>query len=380
MKSKIIIGLICVLMLASGIFAQDKMKKWQTFDYSRKKLTRLQLAKVAPEDLQLLRGIVFGKRGRIFKEQAIQNYLSKQKWYQPKESFTNTVLTPTERVNIDLIREAEANLHDNVKPGDLRFWQKKEIPDDKLYTDTAADWRVMIAEVEAIHGKIFTDEPWLQKYFEDRYWYKANPNYNGSVLTEIERKNLEKINAKRNEDRKVAVSFGDMDKFQNAPLTEELLKGLSLNDLRLIRNEFMARRGKKYVTPGFLQYFEWQDWYKPLKDQSKVKLNPTEEANVKLIESLEKRTREKMATDLITEETVSGLFVEDLRVLRNELYARHGRVFKDAQLQKYFAEQSWYQPNPEFKDTDLNETEVKNLATIKAAEEISISKFAAVEG
>ena len=257
---------------------------------------------------------------------------------------------------------------------------RKEIPDEKLYTDTAADWRVMIAEVEAIHGKTFADEPWLQKYFEERYWYKSNPNYSQSVLTAVERKNLEKLNAKRDEDRKVAVSFGDMDKFQNAPLTEELLQNLSLNDLRLIRNEFMARRGKKFVTPGFQQYFEWRDWYKPLKDQSKVKLNPIEEQNVKLIESVETRIREKMATDLISEETVSGLFVEDLRVLRNELYARHGRVFKDPKLQKYFAEQSWYQPNPEFKDTELNETEVKNLAIIKAAEEVSISKFSAVEG
>ena len=380
MKNKIPLILFCLLMLSTGIFAQDKLKKWQTFDFSKQKITKVQLAKFEPDDLQLLRGIVFGKRGRIFKEQSIQKYLAKQSWYKPKETFSNAVLSRTERANIDVIREAEADRHDSVKPGDLRFWQKKEIPDEKLYTDTAADWRVMIAEVEAIHGKTFADEPWLQKYFEERYWYQPNANYNASVLTEIERKNLEKLNAKRNEDRKVAVSFGDMDKFQNAPLTEELLRNMSLNDLRLIRNEFMARRGKLFVTPGFKQYFEWQDWYKPLKDQSKVKLNPIEEANVKLIETVETREREKMATDLINEDKVTGLFVEDLRVLRNEIYARHGRIFKDAKLQKYFAEQKWYQPNPEFKDPDLNDIEVKNLAIIRAAEETSISKFAAVEG
>ena len=32
------------------------------------------------------------------------------------------------------------------------------------------------SEVEAIHGKRF-NEPWLQQYFDERYWYKASDNY-----------------------------------------------------------------------------------------------------------------------------------------------------------------------------------------------------------
>ena len=238
----------------------------------------------------------------------------------------------------------------------------------------------MIAEIEAIHGKRFDDEPWLQKYFEERYWYKANANYSQTVLNDIERKNLEKLNAKRNEDRKVAVAVGDMDKFQNVLLTEEILKGLSMNDLRLVRNEFWARRGRKFTTPGFKQVFEWRDWYKPAKDQKKVKLNEIEQQNVKLIESLEARLRERISTEPITNDMVDGLFVEDLRVLRNEIYARHGRIFKDTALQKYFVAQPWYQPNPDFKDDMLTETEYKNLAIIKEVEENAISKFSEAEG
>jgi len=238
----------------------------------------------------------------------------------------------------------------------------------------------VIAEVEAIHGKRFDDEPWLQKYFEERYWYRANANYSQTILNDTERRNLEKLNAKRNEDRKVAVALGDMDKFQTVALTEELLKNLTINDLRMIRNEFWARRGRKFSTPGFRQAFEWRDWYQPLKDQSKVKLNAIEEQNVKLIEREEARQREKISTEPITPEMVEGLFVEDLRVLRNEIYAKRGRVFKDKELQKYFEAQSWYQPNPEFKDESLTETESKNLAVIKEVEEYSISKFSEAEG
>ena len=386
-----------MLMFGAVALAQDDLdaekkqawkefdkKGWDKFDFAKKKITKVQLGKLksdgAVDELALLRGVVFGKRGRVFKERSIQDYLEKQTWYKSKANFTNAVLTKFERDNLDSIRLTEAERHSSVQPGDLRLWQTKEIPDDNLYAESPADWRIMIAEIEAIHGKRFDDEPWLQKYFEERYWYKANANYSQTILNDIERKNLEKLNAKRNEDRKVAVAVGDMDKFQNVLLTEEILKGLSMNDLRLIRNEFWARHGRKFTTPGFKQVFEWRDWYKPAKDQKKVKLNEIEEQNVKLIESLEARLRERISTEPITNDMVDGLFVEDLRVLRNEIYARHGRIFKDTALQKYFAAQPWYQPNPDFKDDMLTETEYKNLAIIKEVEENAISKFSEAEG
>ena len=394
---KIIVSLFCILSLCTLVFAQNDInaernqgwknfnrKGWDKFDFAKSKIARARLLKLktdgAVNELALLRGIVFGKRGRIFKEKDIQEYLEKQAWYKPNANFTNAILTKPERENLDLIRLAEAERHEVVEPGDLRLWQTKEIPDDKIYSETAAGWRILIAEIEAIHGKRFDDEPWLQKYFEERYWYKPNSNYSPSVLSSVERKNLEKLIAKRSENQNGGVSLGDMDKFQEAPLTEELLKGLSLNDLRLVRNEFWARRGRKFVTPGFKQYFEWRDWYKPLNDQSKVKLNEIEERNVKLIESVEAKMREKIATEPITEEMLYGLFVEDLRVLRNEIYARRGRVFKDQQLQKYFITQAWYQPNPDFKDEQLSEIEANNLAIIRIAEQNAISKFSEFEG
>ncbi len=397
MKKRIIIAFIFVLSLGAIVFAQDdsiaernqgwkefNKKGWDKIDFTKQKITKVQLGKLKTDgvvdELALVRGVVFGKRGRVFKERSIQNYLEKQTWYKPKADFTNAVLTKMERDNLDIIRLAEAARHDNVQPGDLRLWQAKEIPDEKLYTDSPADWRIMIAEVEAIHGRRFDSEPWLQKYFEERYWYQAKADYSPTVLTETERKNLEKLHAKRDEDRNVALSIGDMDKFQNVSLTEDLLKNLSLNDLRFIRNEFWARAGRKFTTPGFLAVFEWRDWYKPLADQTKVKLNPIEQQNVKLIEKNETALREKIVNEPITSDMVDGLFVEDLRVLRNEIYARHGRVFKDPNLQKYFEAQPWYHANPEFKDEMLSETESKNLAIIAEVEKNSVSKLAEVEG
>ena len=92
------------------------------------------------------------------------------------------------------------------------------------------------------------------------------------------------------------------------------------------------------------------------------------------------KLREKLATEPLADGTLGDMFAEDLRVLRNEVYARHGRIFKDADLQKYFEAQPWYKPNPDFKDDQLNEIEAANLAKIKEAEESATSKFSEAEG
>jgi hypothetical protein len=366
-----------------------KAFKWDKFDFTKKKVTKEQLDELKYEtyegveetnELAIVRGILFGKRGRIFTERPIQDYLEKQSWYRPNKNFKNSVLTPMERANLDLIRLAEAERHEAVQPGDLRLWVKTEIPADKICCGTAVDFQIMIAEIEAIHGKTFPEQEWLQKYFDERYWYKRSPKYSPAVLTDIERKNLESLSREKERFHKTAVSVGDMDKFQNVLLTEEMLEGVTLNDLRMMRFEFYARHGRRYTTPGFLREFEWRDWYKPIKDQSKVKLNKIEEQNVKLIERLEADWREYLATEEISTDLLDGLFVEDLRVLRNEIYARHGRIFKDKELQKYFSEQPWYKPNPEFKDEMLTEKEYKNLAAIREAEESSLSKFTVRQG
>ena len=119
-------------------------------------------------------------------------------------------------------------------------------------------------------------------------------------------------------------------------MTEDKLAGLSILELRILREEFYARHGKKFDAPGIREYFNWRDWYKPAKDQKSIKLNKIEQQNVDLLAAYESKVREKLATEPLQEGQLGDMFAEDLRVLRNEVYARHGRVFKDADLQKYF--------------------------------------------
>jgi hypothetical protein len=400
MKRKLVICLVFVLTLvfAQNVFAQTddfeearnegwkafNKQNWHKFDFTKRKITKAQLEKLtssaAFNHLEILRGVVFGKRGRVFKERSIQDYLEKQAWYKPNPKFTNALLTKMERDNLDIIRLAEAETHESIQPGDMRIWQAKLITDEKLGIYSPAELTILIAEVEAIHGKIFPEEEWLQKYFDERYWYKRNPNYAPALLTETERKNLETLFAQKGNGRNTAIAIGDMENFQNVLLTEDKLKGLSLMELRMIRNEFWARRGRKFDTPGIRQYFDWRDWYKPAKNQKTVKLNKTEEQNVRIIEAYEAKVRERLSTEVLTADALGELFAEDLRILRNEIYARRGRVFKDRELQKYFESTEWYKPNPDFKDDMLGEIEFKNLAAIRSAEETAASKFDEEEG
>lgn len=64
---------------------------------------------------------------------------------------------------------------------------------------------------------------------------------------------------------------------------------------------------------------------------------------------------------------LNGKTPAECKIARNEIYARHGRMFQDEQLQGYFDTCSWYRGTtaPEnFSDTVLNEIEKANLQTI----------------
>jgi len=68
---------------------------------------------------------------------------------------------------------------------------------------------------------------------------------------------------------------------------------------------------------------------------------------------------------------LAGLSAEQCRIARNEIYAKHGRMFDDAGLQNYFNSCSWYHgtiPADRFSDTMLSDIEIKNRNLIVSYE------------
>ena len=169
MRSLVLLALIAFVAIPAA--AQDPMDALKDLDFSKTSLKQTQIQKLSPEDLKLLRGIIFGRHGRVSKDNDIKVYLEEQSWYKPNPDFKNSMLNDVERRNLDLIRIAEAAKHEFIQPGDMRYWRDRQITPRKLGKHSGAEWKVLLAEVEAIHGKRFDDEPWLQQYFEDLYCY-----------------------------------------------------------------------------------------------------------------------------------------------------------------------------------------------------------------
>lgn len=360
--------------------AQDEANKWESFDFQKELLTREQVKDVPLEDLKVMRGIVFGRHGRVFKDWDIGYYLKNRPWFKPNHSFSNSLLNETERKNLDLIREMEARLHETIEPGDMRWWQARPIKAENLGEHTGAEWRILRAEIEAIHGKRFDDQPWLQNYFEERYWYHGRDDYDPKVLSENERRNMAALDAAQKKQRNVALSPGDMEHFQKTLVTEEMLKGLSLHELRLLRNEVYARRGRQFRTEWISQYFYSQPWYEPTEEFKEVELSEIERRNVDLIVSYENRLHEELSARPVSTKLLEGMFLEDARKLRNEILARRGKVFKDRWLQKYFESFPWYKADPRFRDAALTKVEKQNVSAILAYEKKATSVMDAIEG
>ena len=77
-------------------------------------------------------------------------------------------------------------------------------------------------------------------------------------------------------------------------------------------------------------------------------------------------------TDRTTDERQWTVHHDDytLSLIRNEIFARHGYVFKKEEYRNYFNSMPWYTPNPSFSGSvnDLNSIEKYNVELIKSLE------------
>lgn len=72
------------------------------------------------------------------------------------------------------------------------------------------------------------------------------------------------------------------------------------------------------------------------------------------------------ATRPLTAADIASLSPAELRMARNEIYARHGRIFVSADLASYFSRFPWYHPTST--DVVLSQMESRNAMFLLAAE------------
>lgn len=60
----------------------------------------------------------------------------------------------------------------------------------------------------------------------------------------------------------------------------------------------------------------------------------------------------KSSSEKLLESDVALVSKDNLALAKNEIYGRHGYVFKSEPFKSYFNSKSWYKPNPDFKDSN----------------------------
>ena len=203
-------------------------------------------------------------------------------------------------------------------------------------------------------------------------------------------------------------------------ITRADLAGRTLRELNLMRNWIFARVGKRFRKKWLHHYFSKTRWYAPKKKPSYKRLSKVDWDNSKRIVAYEaklpdaelRRHQKALAAKAragklsvpeiievrllsirlgrwagvgaasanplenpslldsqLTLALLSDLSLRDLRVLRNMVYARRGRRFKNPALRAYFKVAKWYKPVDKFvAGKRLRRVDWRNIRIISSLE------------
>ncbi|MDR0194369.1 MAG: YARHG domain-containing protein [Myroides sp.] len=98
---------------------------------------------------------------------------------------------------------------------------------------------------------------------------------------------------------------------QNTPkYSEKVLNEKSIEELALMRNEILAKKGYVFTNSKYSNYFERQKWYKPTSSNNTITLDANENTLVDLIKKVETKKKEMRVKAL-----------NDLKELKKIVYA-----------------------------------------------------------
>ena len=193
-------------------------------------------------------------------------------------------------------------------------------------------------------------------------------------------------------------------------LSEENIADMSPKVLCFARYEIYARYGATFFSDEIQAYFDEQYWYSPVYEPGTFlddMLNGYEKANVQLLmnreqalgayepdgsyayadiyEYIASKQSDYSEYDVdpdsyifydsderyLSLDEAKMLSLQELCYARNEIYARHGRLFYSYELQNYFDQKNWYYgfiPPDQFSEEVLNDIEYSNAALLEAEE------------
>ena len=70
------------------------------------------------------------------------------------------------------------------------------------------------------------------------------------------------------------------------------------------------------------------------------------------------------SSSYLSSSDLSTLNATSYKLALNEIYARHGRVFKNSDLSEYFYSKPWYYADSSYSDSRLSDVERANIDTL----------------
>jgi hypothetical protein len=214
--------------------------------------------------------------------------------------------------------------------------------------------------------------------------------------------------------------LGGRSLYYGREITDEDLEGRGLTELALMRNTIYARTGHRFVKPWLASYFGAQGWYRPSDTPDYASLTEVDRQNAKRISEAEgsftteqlismrdqlseghndedwrKYEQElrmvsirlgewqggdsmqggrhpledpSMLSEQLQASQLENLSRRDLRILRNTIFARHGRPFKSELLTQHFEATLWYLADASYRDSRLSGIDLRNLSLIQSVE------------
>ncbi|MDD6615064.1 MAG: YARHG domain-containing protein [Lachnospiraceae bacterium] len=290
---------------------------------------------------------IYARRGWIFSSQELQDYFGRQAWYIPRllpSEFSDSIMNTYEVANAKLLQKRENQLSSSG-------------------------------------------------YQLDRAGYNFDAVYN----------DLYGIPYSEQGDFGYVIPGSDLEY-----LTEDDVWDLSAQELCYARNEIYARHGRLFNSSELTGFFNQKSWYygyiSPSEFSESV-FNVYEKANTAFLLNYERKVYGEYKLDqsgynytlvrsledngsspytdsgsyifpdsdcrYLTDAEVSGYSAQWLCYAKNEIYARHGRIFDSKELRDYFNSQSWYfgwvEPE-EFSSAVFNEYELANIELLKKYE------------
>jgi len=170
----------------------DVQSEYYIEDSSIRALTVSDISNMSIVELQMAINEIYARHGYIFRDPSLQQYFNSLSWYTgttPANQFNSSVLSATEKQNIELLMKEETKSPDFIIPdSSTRLLEKYE-----LVILTPENLQTAINEIYGRHGYKFTTAG-IAEWFNSKSWYHGTvdaSSFNENVFSSIEKQNLE---------------------------------------------------------------------------------------------------------------------------------------------------------------------------------------------